>query len=177
MLKMLTLFQGLPGQQLVPGVLDHLESPRKEPSTSEAESEASMSEASSEDLVSPLEAEAAPERGEEEASKKKKKAKGLANAALIQSFCTENGSSAAWLHQALPTLAEIIRLQDPSAIKIEVATYATCYPDFSKGHLSAILSIKGNLSNSDVKSIRSILDVNMGVREPVKSLFSLIKIG
>lgn len=79
MLKMLTLFQGLPGQQLVPGVLDHLESPRKEPSTSEAESEASMSEASSEDLVSPLEAEAAPERGEEEASKKKKKAKGLAN--------------------------------------------------------------------------------------------------
>nr|KAF6487999.1 TNF alpha induced protein 2 [Rousettus aegyptiacus] len=101
----------------------------------------------------------------------------LANAALIQSFCTENGSSAAWLHQALPTLAEIIRLQDPSAIKIEVATYATCYPDFSKGHLSAILSIKGNLSNSDVKSIRSILDVNMGVREPVKSLFSLIKIG
>lgn len=101
----------------------------------------------------------------------------LANAALIQSFCTENvspapcppppasgplasqpsqcqpeplwapgalqgraaslqpglclqGSSAAWLHQALPTLAEIIRLQDPSAIKIEVATYATCYPDF-----------------------------------------------
>lgn len=27
-------------------------------------------------------------------------------------------------------LAEIIRLQDPSAIKIEVATYATWYPDF-----------------------------------------------
>lgn len=27
-------------------------------------------------------------------------------------------------------LAEIIRLQDPSAIKIEVATYATLYPDF-----------------------------------------------
>ncbi|XP_070449444.1 tumor necrosis factor alpha-induced protein 2 [Equus przewalskii] len=101
----------------------------------------------------------------------------LANAQLIQVFCTQNGSPAAWLHHALPTLAEIIRLQDPSAIKIEVATYATSYPDFSKGHLSAILAIKGNLSNSDVKSIRSILDIDMGVHQPFKSLFSLIKVG
>nr|XP_058914199.1 tumor necrosis factor alpha-induced protein 2 isoform X2 [Kogia breviceps] len=54
----------------------------------------------------------------------------LANAELIQRFCTQNGSPATWLHRALPTLAEIIRLQDPSAIKIEVATYATWYPDF-----------------------------------------------
>ncbi|KAM5239923.1 tumor necrosis factor alpha-induced protein 2 [Hipposideros larvatus] len=101
----------------------------------------------------------------------------LANANVIQCFCTQNGSPGTWLHQALPTLAEIIRLQDPSAIKIEVATYATSYPDFSKGHLSAILAIKGNLSNSEVKSIRSILDVNTGVHKPTKSLFSLIKVG
>ncbi|KAL2789460.1 tumor necrosis factor alpha-induced protein 2 isoform 1, partial [Daubentonia madagascariensis] len=101
----------------------------------------------------------------------------LANADVIQHFCTQNGSPATWLHPALPTLAEIIRLQDPSAIKIEVATYATCYPDFSKGHLSAILAIKGNLSTSEVRSIRSILDVNTGVQEPSRSLFSLIKVG
>uniref|UniRef100_A0A2K6GDC0 Tumor necrosis factor alpha-induced protein 2 n=2 Tax=Propithecus coquereli TaxID=379532 RepID=A0A2K6GDC0_PROCO len=101
----------------------------------------------------------------------------LANADVIQHFCTQNGSAATWLHPALPTLAEIIRLQDPSAIKIEVATYATCYPDFSKGHLSAILAIKGNLSTSEVRSIRSILDVNTEVQEPCRSLFSLIKVG
>ncbi|XP_032143189.1 tumor necrosis factor alpha-induced protein 2 [Sapajus apella] len=101
----------------------------------------------------------------------------LANADAIQHFCTEHGSHATWLQPALPTLAEIIRLQDPSAIKIEVATYATSYPDFSKGHLSAILAIKGNLSNSDVKSIRSILDVSTGVQEPSRPLFSLIKVG
>ncbi|XP_025775200.1 tumor necrosis factor alpha-induced protein 2 [Puma concolor] len=101
----------------------------------------------------------------------------LANAELIQCFCTQNGSPATWLHHALPKLAEIIRLQDPSAIKIEVATYATWYPDFSKGHLSAILAIKGNLSSSEVKSIRSILDVSTGTHEPFKSLFSLIKVG
>uniref|UniRef100_A0A452DT04 Tumor necrosis factor alpha-induced protein 2 n=1 Tax=Capra hircus TaxID=9925 RepID=A0A452DT04_CAPHI len=100
-----------------------------------------------------------------------------ANAQDIQQFCTQSGSRATWLHHALPTLAEIIRLQDPSAIKIEVATYATLYPDFSKSHLSAILAIKGNLSSSDAKSIRSILDINTGAHEPSKALFSLIKIG
>uniref|UniRef100_A0AC11DHN7 Uncharacterized protein n=1 Tax=Ovis aries TaxID=9940 RepID=A0AC11DHN7_SHEEP len=100
-----------------------------------------------------------------------------ANAQHIQQFCTQSGSRATWLHHALPTLAEIIRLQDPSAIKIEVATYATLYPDFSKGHLSAILAIKGNLSSSDAKSIRSILDINTGAHEPSKALFSLIKVG
>lgn len=101
----------------------------------------------------------------------------LANADLIQRFCTEHGSLATWLHQALPTLAEILRLQDPNAIKMEVATYATLYPDFSKGHLSAILAIKGNLSNSEVKSIRSILDVSAGAHGPCKPLFSLINAG
>lgn len=54
----------------------------------------------------------------------------LANADAIQRFCTEKGSTATWLHHALPMIAEIIRLQDSSAIKIEVATYATWYPDF-----------------------------------------------
>ncbi|XP_027955751.1 tumor necrosis factor alpha-induced protein 2 isoform X1 [Eumetopias jubatus] len=104
----------------------------------------------------------------------------LANADVIQRFCTQNvrnGSSATWLHHALPKLAEVIRLQDPSAIKIEVATYATWYPDFSKGHLSAILAIKGNLSSSEVRSIRSILDVSMGPHQSTKPLFSLIKVG
>ncbi|KFO22286.1 Tumor necrosis factor alpha-induced protein 2 [Fukomys damarensis] len=101
----------------------------------------------------------------------------LANAHAIQLFCTQNGSPASWLHPALPTLAEIIRLQDPSAIKMEVATYATSYPDFSKGHLSAILAIKGNLSSSDAKSIRNILDIDTGVPEPARALFSLIKVG
>lgn len=101
----------------------------------------------------------------------------LANAELIHGFCTQNGSPAAWLHHALPTLAEIIRLQDPSAIKIEVAMYATWYPDFSKGHLSAILAIKGNLASSEARSIRNILDVNSGVQESSRSLFSLINVG
>lgn len=51
-------------------------------------------------------------------------------AASLQPGLCLQGSLATWLHQALPTLAEILRLQDPNAIKMEVATYATLYPDF-----------------------------------------------
>lgn len=47
----------------------------------------------------------------------------------------------------------------------------------SKGHLNAILAIKGNLQSSDVRSIRNILDINTGVQEPSRPLFSLIKVG
>ncbi|KAM9202866.1 tumor necrosis factor alpha-induced protein 2 isoform 2-T2 [Dugong dugon] len=81
MLKMMTFFQGLPGEQPVPGALDFPRSPQKLPSTSEGESEASMSEASSEDLVPSLETGAALERDEERAEKKekKKKSKGLSS--------------------------------------------------------------------------------------------------
>uniref|UniRef100_A0A670ZDX7 Uncharacterized protein n=1 Tax=Pseudonaja textilis TaxID=8673 RepID=A0A670ZDX7_PSETE len=42
------------------------------------------------------------------------------HASILYTFCTENGSNATWLESALPSLAEIIRLQDPDAIKIEV---------------------------------------------------------
>lgn len=69
---MMTCFQGLPGQQPVPGTLDFPGSPQKLPSTSEVDSEASMSEASSEDLVPPL-------GRDEEETVKKKKPKVLAN--------------------------------------------------------------------------------------------------
>ncbi|XP_068959862.1 tumor necrosis factor alpha-induced protein 2 isoform X2 [Petaurus breviceps papuanus] len=99
----------------------------------------------------------------------------LMDAENIQSFCAQNGSPATWLEPALPTLAEIIRLQDISAIKIEVATFASRFPDFSKGHLGAILTIKENLSNSEIKSIKGILDVSTLLTDSSKSLFSLIK--
>lgn len=46
----------------------------------------------------------------------------------------------------------------------------------SKGHLNAILAIKGNLPSSEVKSIRNILDINTGVQESSRPLFSLIKV-
>ncbi|XP_030308430.1 tumor necrosis factor alpha-induced protein 2 [Calypte anna] len=79
------------------------------------------------------------------------------NAADLEAFCTSNGSQATWLNLALPKLAEIIRLQDLGAIKIEVATFAMTYPDICKRHLEAFLYIKANLTHSELKSILGYL--------------------
>ncbi|XP_074852553.1 tumor necrosis factor alpha-induced protein 2 isoform X2 [Carettochelys insculpta] len=100
----------------------------------------------------------------------------VAHASLLQSFCKEKGSKATWLDSALPKLAEIIRLQDSSAIKIEVATLANAYPDISKKHLAAILYIKGNLPNNEAKSILSILDVSPKPTTSFETLFSAVRV-
>ncbi|NXH15377.1 TNAP2 protein, partial [Bucco capensis] len=108
------------------------------------------------------------------------------NAADLEAFCISNvrcptdcflfwqGSQATWLNSALPKLAEIIRLQDLGAIKIEVATLATIYPDIRKRHLEAFLHIKANLSRSDLKSILGYLADSTASTLPKAPLFSNI---
>lgn len=54
----------------------------------------------------------------------------LEQGSSLQPGLCPQGSPTTWLQPALSTLAEIICLQEPSAIKTEVATYATLYPDF-----------------------------------------------
>ncbi|XP_006268014.2 tumor necrosis factor alpha-induced protein 2 isoform X1 [Alligator mississippiensis] len=98
------------------------------------------------------------------------------DASLLQTFCTKNGSEATWLDSVLPKLAEIIRLQDSSAMKIEVAMLAKTYPDISKKHLAAILYIKGNLTNSEIKSVQSYLDQSGAPTTSRTPLFSAIKV-
>uniref|UniRef100_A0A8C0AQN0 TNF alpha induced protein 2 n=1 Tax=Buteo japonicus TaxID=224669 RepID=A0A8C0AQN0_9AVES len=98
------------------------------------------------------------------------------NAADLEAFCTSNGSQATWLNSALPKLAEIIRLQDLGAIKIEVATLATTYPDIRKRHLEAFLYIKANLSRSELKSVLGYLADSTASTPPGAPLFSNINV-
>ncbi|XP_050192434.1 tumor necrosis factor alpha-induced protein 2 [Myiozetetes cayanensis] len=98
------------------------------------------------------------------------------NAADLEAFCMSNGSQATWLNSVLPKLAEIIRLQDLGAIKIEVATLATTYPDIRKRHLEAFLHIKANLSRSEQKSILGYLADNKASTPPRATLFSSINV-
>ncbi|NXC43186.1 TNAP2 protein, partial [Penelope pileata] len=98
------------------------------------------------------------------------------NAADLEAFCTSNGSQATWLNAALPKLAEIIRLQDIGAIKIEVATLATTYPDIRKKHLEDFLHIKANLSRGELKSILGYLADSTAPTPPSTPLFSSINV-
>ncbi|KAM8921356.1 tumor necrosis factor alpha-induced protein 2-like [Pelodytes ibericus] len=97
------------------------------------------------------------------------------NATLINDFFSFHESQAAWLNSVIPKLAEIIRLQDLSAIQLEVATLAEDFPDIGKKHIEAILYIKANLSRSDVKSILSVINFNERRESSNAPFFSLIK--
>ncbi|XP_013913559.1 PREDICTED: tumor necrosis factor alpha-induced protein 2 isoform X1 [Thamnophis sirtalis] len=96
------------------------------------------------------------------------------DASILYKFCIENGSNATWLKSAIPSLAEIIRLQDPDAIKLEVSALASNYPDIKRKHLIAILHIK-HLSTSNISNIVSVLDIHGGVTQPSSLLFPGIK--
>ncbi|KAJ7345211.1 hypothetical protein JRQ81_001161 [Phrynocephalus forsythii] len=98
------------------------------------------------------------------------------NASSLQAFCMQNGSNATWLDSALPSLAEVIRLQDRRTIMVEVGVLASRYPDISKKHLSAILYIKGNLSSSELRSILNVLDVVVSTPLSSSPLFSKIRV-
>ncbi|XP_044292315.1 tumor necrosis factor alpha-induced protein 2 isoform X2 [Varanus komodoensis] len=97
------------------------------------------------------------------------------DASILQNFCTTHGSKASWLNSALPSLAEIIRLQDTDAIMVEVGVLANNYPDISKKHLQALLYIKGNLSSGDYKTLPGVLDLGVHTGQPPTSLFASIR--
>ncbi|KAG7461321.1 hypothetical protein MATL_G00208790 [Megalops atlanticus] len=80
----------------------------------------------------------------------------------LRTVFTDAGSEEVWLHEILPKIAEVLKLQDPGAIQLEVVTLARDYPDLSKDHISALLHLKSNLSSAQIKRINQSLVENRG---------------
>uniref|UniRef100_A0A8C7LUX8 Tumor necrosis factor, alpha-induced protein 2a n=1 Tax=Oncorhynchus mykiss TaxID=8022 RepID=A0A8C7LUX8_ONCMY len=78
----------------------------------------------------------------------------------LSTYFTEAGSKICWLSEVLPKMAEVVRLQDPGSIQLEIVTLARDFPDLSWRHISALLSLKANLSTADVRGIKESLEVN-----------------
>uniref|UniRef100_A0A8C7KXG1 Tumor necrosis factor alpha-induced protein 2-like n=1 Tax=Oncorhynchus kisutch TaxID=8019 RepID=A0A8C7KXG1_ONCKI len=78
----------------------------------------------------------------------------------LSTYFTEAGSKISWLSEVLPKMAEVVRLQDPGSIQLEIVTLARDFPDLSWRHISALLSLKANLSTADVRSIKESLVEN-----------------
>ncbi|XP_071972344.1 tumor necrosis factor alpha-induced protein 2 isoform X2 [Engystomops pustulosus] len=95
------------------------------------------------------------------------------NGNLINDFCHK--SEEEWLKPVIPKVAEIIRLQDVSAIQLEIATLVRDYPDIRNKQIEAILYIKGNLSRHDIKSILKVVDTIERQTSSKPKLFELIK--
>ncbi|XP_040267477.1 tumor necrosis factor alpha-induced protein 2-like [Bufo bufo] len=96
------------------------------------------------------------------------------NASLISEFCAAHKSEEEWLKPVIPKVAEIIRLQDLSAIQLEVATLVGDYPDIRNKQIEAILYIKGNLSRQDIKSILKVADTIERDTNSKPKLFELL---
>ncbi|XP_029590163.1 tumor necrosis factor alpha-induced protein 2-like [Salmo trutta] len=78
----------------------------------------------------------------------------------LSTYFTEAGSKINWLSEVLPKMAEVVRLQDPGSIQLEIVTLARDFPDLSWRHISALLSLKDNLSTADVQGIKESLVEN-----------------
>uniref|UniRef100_A0A8C1RNR5 Tumor necrosis factor alpha-induced protein 2-like n=2 Tax=Cyprinus carpio TaxID=7962 RepID=A0A8C1RNR5_CYPCA len=75
----------------------------------------------------------------------------------ICSVFAKVGSRQEWLSQILHKLSEILKLQDPGSLQIEIVTLARDYPDISEQHVLALLNLKTNLSSSDLRKIKGCL--------------------
>ncbi|XP_062268015.1 tumor necrosis factor alpha-induced protein 2a [Platichthys flesus] len=83
------------------------------------------------------------------------------DAQKINDFFRDGGCSApSWLGDVLCRVAEVLRLQDPGDVQLELLSLARTFPDLSDAHVSALLSLKTGLSAADVRSIRRNLEEN-----------------
>uniref|UniRef100_A0A3B4YSW7 Tumor necrosis factor alpha-induced protein 2-like n=1 Tax=Seriola lalandi dorsalis TaxID=1841481 RepID=A0A3B4YSW7_SERLL len=83
------------------------------------------------------------------------------DAQMINDFFREGGCSGSfWLGEVLSSIAEVLHLQDPGSVQLEMVSLARTFPDLSDDHVSALLSLKTNLSAADVRSIRKSVEEN-----------------
>ncbi|XP_051900195.1 exocyst complex component 3 [Pristis pectinata] len=62
-------------------------------------------------------------------------------------------STMSWLDPAIDHLAEVIKLKEISSIQMEVGVLVSSYPDVRRGHISAVLDMRGDLSHSNQQLI------------------------
>ncbi|XP_062378529.1 tumor necrosis factor alpha-induced protein 2 isoform X2 [Sardina pilchardus] len=72
----------------------------------------------------------------------------------IHTVFMEAGSTEGWISKVLPELANLLKIQDPDAILLQLVTLTAELPDISVGHVSALLQLRGGLSDRDCKKIK-----------------------
>ncbi|XP_017312074.1 tumor necrosis factor alpha-induced protein 2a isoform X2 [Ictalurus punctatus] len=78
----------------------------------------------------------------------------------INSLFITIGSEEKWLSIILTKLSDVLRLQDPGALQLEIVTLARTYPDISECQVLALLNLKANVSKADVRNIKKSLTEN-----------------
>ncbi|XP_038646162.1 exocyst complex component 3-like protein 2 [Scyliorhinus canicula] len=76
----------------------------------------------------------------------------------LQHIFSEQQSSVICLNKAIQDVAEILKINDIEALKVEVAAFVRNYSGVRKEHISAILDIKGKISKGDRRCIFKQMD-------------------
>ncbi|XP_067337323.1 tumor necrosis factor alpha-induced protein 2a isoform X1 [Channa argus] len=85
----------------------------------------------------------------------------IEDAQNISDFFTERGcTEASWLREMLFSIAEMLRLQDPGSVQLEMVSLVRTFPDLSNAHVLALLSLKPGLSAAHVRAIRRSVEDN-----------------
>ncbi|XP_053193368.1 tumor necrosis factor alpha-induced protein 2-like [Scomber japonicus] len=104
----------------------------------------------------------------------------IEDAQKINDFFTEGvRHDSAWLCSMFCTIAEILRLQDPGSVQLEMVCLSRTFPDLSDAHVSALLSLKTGLSAADVRSIRRSVEENRPLNASSNHsppFFSMVKV-
>ncbi|XP_042244913.1 tumor necrosis factor alpha-induced protein 2 isoform X2 [Thunnus maccoyii] len=79
------------------------------------------------------------------------------NAESLHNLFVKMGSKEDWLKEILNNIAEVLKLQDLPAIKLQIVSLGTDYPDLSEKHVSALLKLKTNLTKANRKTVKAIL--------------------
>ncbi|XP_076127923.1 tumor necrosis factor alpha-induced protein 2a isoform X1 [Alosa pseudoharengus] len=96
----------------------------------------------------------------------------------LNTLFIDMGSKNSWLDKVVCELAEVVRLQDPGAIQLEIVTLAREHPDLSEKHILALLYLKAHLTNTDIRRIRESLSENRGTlsKRPAPVFFTKVPV-
>ncbi|XP_023649060.1 tumor necrosis factor alpha-induced protein 2-like isoform X2 [Paramormyrops kingsleyae] len=96
----------------------------------------------------------------------------------LNDLFSQEGSKEEWLSSVLPGIAEVLKLQDPEAIKLEVLSLAQKYPDIREEHVCALLYLKVHLSKDNIASIQKSLVENHIPSVPTTSqpFYSMVQV-
>ncbi|KAJ0001751.1 hypothetical protein NQD34_001547 [Periophthalmus magnuspinnatus] len=78
----------------------------------------------------------------------------------MDAFFTQQGSGSQWVSQLLLQVAEVLRLQDPDSVQLELVSLIQLCPDLSSDHISHLLLVKSGLSVHSIRSIKRSVKEN-----------------
>ncbi|XP_069762511.1 exocyst complex component 3 isoform X1 [Narcine bancroftii] len=85
---------------------------------------------------------------------------------LFKKLSSSFGEETDRLCDAVPALAEVLKLTDPSLLCLEVSTLVNKFPDFREEHITALLAMRGDASKEMKQTVIETLCQNQALPGP-----------